>query len=77
VTAVTISFRADEQTMAELHYLAEGGSLPDAIREVIHAQYIARLYAEAARDAVRLRHDADDQAELEAANEDLDGVSSW
>jgi hypothetical protein len=76
MAAVTISFRADEQTMAELRYLAEGGSLPDAIRELIHARYTARLYAEAARDAARLRNDADDLAEIEAANEDLDGVSS-
>jgi hypothetical protein len=38
MTAVTISFRADEQTMAELRQLADGGNLSDAIRELIHAQ---------------------------------------
>jgi hypothetical protein len=51
VTATTISFRADEQTMAELRQLAGDGNLSDAIRERIHAQYAARLYAQAARDA--------------------------
>ena len=51
MTAATISFRADEQTMAELRQLAGDGNLSDAIRELIHAQYTARLYAQAARDA--------------------------
>jgi hypothetical protein len=51
VTATTISFRADEQTMAELRQLAGDGNLSDAIRELIHAKYAARLYAQAARDA--------------------------
>ena len=46
MTAVTISFRADEQTMAELRQLAGDGNLSDAIRELIHAQYTARLYAQ-------------------------------
>src|ERR1700721_2881437 len=51
MTATTISFRADEQTMAELRQLAGDGNLSDAIRELIHAQYTARLYAQAAKDA--------------------------
>jgi hypothetical protein len=54
MTAVTISFRADEQTMAELRQLGGGGgNLSDAIRELIHAQYAALLYAQAARDVER------------------------
>ena len=77
MTAVTISFRADEQTMAELRQLAEGGNLSDAIRELIHAQYTARLYAEAARDAERLREDPDDLTEIKAVNEELDDISAW
>ena len=59
MTATTISFRADEQTMAELRELAGDGNLSDAIRELIHAQYTARLYAQAARDAARLRNAPD------------------
>jgi hypothetical protein len=51
MTATTISFRADVQTMAELRQLAGDGNLSDAIVELIHAQYAARLYAQAARDA--------------------------
>jgi hypothetical protein len=77
MTAVTISFRADEQTMAELRQLAEGGNLSDAIRELIHAEYTARLYAKAARDAERLRQDPDDLAEIRAVNEELDDISAW
>ena len=77
MTAVTISFRADEETMAELRQLAEGGNLSDAIRELIHAQYTARLYAEAARDAERLREDPDDLAEIKAVNEEMDDISAW
>ena len=50
-SATTISFRVDEQTMAELRQLAGDGNLSDTIRDLIHAQYTARLYAQAARDA--------------------------
>ena len=39
MTATTISFRADEQTVAELRQLAGDGNLSDAIRDLIHAQY--------------------------------------
>jgi len=77
MTAITISFRADEQTMAELRQLAGDSSLSDAIRELIHAQYAARLYAQAARDAERLRKDPDDRAEVRAVNEELDEISAW
>lgn len=77
MTAVTISFRADEQTMAELRQLAGEGNLSDAIRELIHAQYAARLYAQAARDAERLRNDPADLAEIKAVNEELDEISAW
>ena len=63
--------------MAELRQLAEGRNLSDTIRELIHAQYATRLYAEAARDAERLRGDPDDLAEVKAANEDLDDISAW
>ena len=41
MTATTISFSADEQTMAELRQLAGGGSLSEAICELIHVQYKA------------------------------------
>ena len=75
--ATTISFRADEQTMAELRQLAGDGNLSDAIRELIHAQYTARLYAQAARDAERLRNDPADRAEIKAVNEELDEISAW
>ena len=77
MTATTISFRADEQTMAELRQLAGGGNLSDAIRELIHAQYAARLYAQAARDAERLRNHPADLAEIKAVNEELDEISAW
>jgi len=77
MTATTISFRADEQTMAELRQLAGDGNLSDAIRELIHAQYAARLYAQAARDAERLRNDPADLAEIKAVNEELDEISAW
>ena len=77
MTATTISFRADEQTMAELRQLAGDGNLSDAIRELIHAQYTARLYAQAARDAERLRNDPADLAEIKAVNEELDEISAW
>ena len=77
MTATTISFRANEQTMAELRQLAGDGNLSDAIRELIHAQYTARLYAQAARDAERLRNDPADLAEIKAVNEELDEISAW
>jgi hypothetical protein len=77
ITATTISFRADEQTMAELRQLAGDRNLSDAIRELIHAQYTAQLYAQAARDAERLRHDSADLAEIKAVNEELDEISAW
>jgi hypothetical protein len=77
VAALTISFRADEQTAAELRELAGGRNLSDAIRELIHAQYVARLYAQAAADAERLRNDPDDVAEIRAVNEELDEISAW
>lgn len=77
MTATTISFRANEQTMAELRQLAGDGNLSDAIRELIHAQYTARLYAQAARDAERLRNDPADLAEIKALNEELDEISAW
>ena len=77
MTATTISFRANEQTMAELRQLAGDGNLSDAIRELIHAQYTARLYAQAARDAERLRNDPADLAEIKAVNEELDKISAW
>jgi hypothetical protein len=51
--------------MAELRQLAGDGDLSDAIRELIHAQYTARLYAQAGRDAERLRNDPADLALLE------------
>jgi hypothetical protein len=70
-------FRADEQTMAELRQLAGDGNLSDAIRELFPAQYAARLYAQAARDAERLRNDPADLAEIKALNEELDEISAW
>jgi hypothetical protein len=77
MTPTTISFRADERTMAELHELADGRNLSDAIRELIHAQYVARLYAQASLDAERLRNDPADQAEIRAINEEMDEISAW
>ena len=77
MTAATLSFRADEQTMAELRQLAGDRNLSDAIRELIHAQYTARLYSQAARDAERLRNDPADLAEIKAVNEELDEISAW
>jgi hypothetical protein len=77
MTATTISFRADEQTMTELRQLAGGRNLSDAIRELIHAQYVANLYAQAALDAERVRNDSADQAEIRAVNEELDEISAW
>ena len=64
--------------MAELRQLAGDGNLSDAIRELIHAQYTARLYAQAARDAERLRNDpADLEQSIKAVNEELDEISAW
>jgi hypothetical protein len=77
MTAMTISFRADERTVAELRELAGDRKLSDAIRDLIHDQYVARLYEQATRDAERLREDADDRAEVRAVNEELDEISAW
>jgi hypothetical protein len=77
MTATTISVRIDEHTMAELRQLAGDRNLSDAIRELIHAQYGARLYAQAGRDADRLRNDPADLAEIKAVNEELDEISAW
>ena len=76
MTATTISFRANEQTMAELRQLADEGTF-GCDSELIHAQYTARLYAQAARDAERLRNDPADLAEIKAVNEELDEISAW
>ena len=75
--AEEVSPADDEQTMAELRQLAGDGNLSDAIRELIHAQYAARLYAQAARDAERLRNDPADLAEIKAVNEELDEIGAW
>ena len=77
MTATTISFRADERTAAELRALAGDRNLAEAIREAIHAQYVASLYAQAAADAERLRNDPADLAEVAAVNEELDQISAW
>jgi len=77
MTQSTISFRVDERTDRELKALAAGRSYSDTIREAIHAQYLASLYAAASADAERLRNDPDDLAEVRAANEDLDEISAW
>jgi hypothetical protein len=77
VAALTISFRADEQTAAELRELAGGRNLSDAIRELIHEQYVARLYAQAAQDAERIRNDPADLAEIRAVKEELDEIRAW
>lgn len=77
MTATTISFRADDQTVSELRQLAGTRNMSDAIRELIHAQYVSRLYEQAALDAERLRNDPADQAEVRAVNEELDEISAW
>ena len=77
MTGMTISFRADEQTVAELRELAGGKKLADAIRELIHARYVEQLYTQAAQDAERLRNDPADLAEIRAVNEELDEISAW
>jgi hypothetical protein len=61
----------------KLRQLAGDGNLSDAIRELTHAQYTARLYAQAARDAERLRNDPADLAETKGLNEELDEISAW
>ena len=77
MTSTTISFRVDEETGRELRELAGGRSLSDTIRDVIHEQYRARLYAAAAADAERLRNDPDDLAEIRVLNDELDQLSAW
>jgi hypothetical protein len=77
MTGMTISFRADERTVAELRELADGRRIADAVREAIHAQYVARLYEQAALDADRLRDDPADRAEIRAVNDELDEISAW
>jgi predicted transcriptional regulator len=77
MTQTTISFRVDERTGRELKALAAGRNYSDAIRDAIHAQYVASLYAAAAADAERLRNDPDDLAEVRAVNEELDEISAW
>ncbi len=77
MTGMTISFRADERTVAELRQLACGRKLSDAIRDLIHEQCVARLYEQAARYAARLRDHPADQAEIRAVNEELDEISAW
>jgi hypothetical protein len=77
MTQTTISFRVDERIGRELKVLAAGRSYSDALREAIHAQYLASLYAAAAEDAERLRNDPDDLAEIRKVNEELDEISAW
>jgi hypothetical protein len=77
MTQSTISFRVDERTDRELKALAAGRSYSDTIREAIHAQYLASLYAAAAADAERVRNDPEDLAEIRAVNEELDEISAW
>lgn len=77
MTQTSISFRADQRTAHELRVLAGGRSVSDTIRDAIHAQYIAGLYAQASADAKRLRDDPGDVAEIRAANDDLDEISAW
>ena len=74
---MTISFRADEQTLTELRELAGDRKLSDAIRDLIHTQYVASLYSQAERDAERLRNDPSDLAEIKAVNDELDEISAW
>jgi hypothetical protein len=77
MTATTISFRVDERTMAELRELAGDRALSDAIREAIHAQYLAKLYEQAARDSERLRNDPADLAEIKAIDVEMREISAW
>jgi hypothetical protein len=72
MTSATISFRVDEETSRELRELSGGRSLSHTIRDVIHEQYRARLYA--AADAERLRNDPDDLAEIRELNDELDQI---
>jgi hypothetical protein len=76
MTGTTISFRADERIAAELRALAGDRNLADAIRDAIHAQYVASLYAQAAADAERLLNDPADLAEVAAVNDELDQISA-
>jgi hypothetical protein len=57
--------------------LAGSRNLSDAIRELIHAQYAARLYGQASKDAERIRNDPADLAEIRSVNEELDEISAW
>jgi hypothetical protein len=77
MTAMTISFRADAQTVSELRQIAGDQKLSDTIRGLIHLQYVSGLYEQAARDAERLRNDPADQAEIKAVNDELDEISAW
>jgi hypothetical protein len=77
-TAATFEFPLHHAfAQARRLQLAGDGNLSDAIRELIHAQYTSRLYAQAARDAERLRNDPADLAEIRALNEELDEISAW
>ena len=65
--------------MAEFPPVGHDGNLLDAIRyphSTAHHQP-PRLYAQAARDAERLRNDPADLAEIKAVNEELDEISAW
>jgi hypothetical protein len=41
------------------------------------SHYAARLYAQAARDAERIRSDPAELAEIKAVSEELDEISAW
>lgn len=76
MSTTTISFRANEQTMADLRQLADDGNVSGAFHELIHAQYAARLYTQTARDAQRLRNDPADLAEIKAVHKELDEIGA-
>jgi hypothetical protein len=72
-----ISFRPDERTDRELRALAGDRQLSEVLRELIHQKYLEYLYAQAATDAERLRHDAADRAEIAAVAEEMGVLRAW
>lgn len=72
-----VSFRPDADTAARLQSLAQGRTVSEVLRELIHQAYVADLNARAAAEAAQLAKDPQDQAEMRAVREEMDHIRAW
>jgi len=74
----TLTIRVDEQTEHELAELTKAGSSRNAvITSAIHRAYREAVYEGMRREAEALRGDAEYQAEVRSAREDMGADSAW